>query len=109
MPPRPYTPAEGGSTSGANVTFFWENGHANPTHSATSTARWRITVTTQRDGGGTTKVDTGWISGLLPTSNSKLISGLPANGGTYYWQMRYSRAAFPNEDLMTESYKFKSQ
>lgn len=103
MPPIISKPTEGGSTKTNTSTFDLKNAHY--PHPGTNTTKWKITITTQRDNGGTLKTQTSWNFSAIPSSCS--VSGLPADGGTYYCQIVYVKSGSADSWVGTSN-KFTS-
>jgi len=84
MPPKVLDPSHDGETRTKSYYFSLTNGHG--THAPTSIDRWRVTVTTKMDGGGTKKTQTSWSTGAIA---SCVVAGLPADNLSYYGQIEY--------------------
>lgn len=86
MPPIIINPPSNGSTNGTSYYFNQTNAHG--THSETAVARWKLTVTTLPDNGGTLKTQTAWSYGPIATCQ---VNNLPANNAYYYGQIVYEK------------------
>lgn len=84
MPPKILDPSHDGTTRTESYYFSLTNQHG--THPATPIDRWRVTVTTASDGGGTKKTQTSWSTGAIATC---LVTGLPADNLNYWGQIEY--------------------
>lgn len=101
MPPMVLNPPNNGSTQGTSCLFTPTNAHG--AHPATSVVRWKMTVTTAQNNGGTLITQTPWST--QPISPCQ-VTNLPANS-TYCWvQIIYDKPS--GGPLVSVSNKFKS-
>ncbi len=103
MPPKLLQPPPDGFTQGSSYFFNPTNAHG--THQAVTFTRWKLTVTTAPDNGGTLKTQTGWFTTPIAT---KQLTSLPANNLFYYGQIVYEKPGIAGE-FSSGSNKFQSR
>jgi hypothetical protein len=101
MPPVVLDPPNNGVTSGSSYSF--SNANAHGIHPSTSVAKWKVTVTTGLNNGGTLITETAWSTDPI---GSCLVNNLPANSGWYYGQLIYVKPA--GDQYVSSSNKFQS-
>jgi hypothetical protein len=102
MPPIVVDPPNNGVTSGASYSF--SNANAHGIHPPTSVSRWRVTVTTGLNNGGTLITQTPWYATAI---GSCVVDNLPANSSWYYGQLIYEKTT--GGQYISSSNKFQSR
>lgn len=101
MPPLVLDPPNNGVTRSHSYAFIPTNAHG--THPKTSITRWKVTVTTLPDNGGTLITQTAWSTEPITTCP---VNNLPANNLYYYGQLVYEKPT--GGTWVTASNKFQS-
>jgi hypothetical protein len=86
MPPIVLDPPNNGVTRSSFYNFSNTNAHG--IHPAISVTRWKVTVTTGLNNGGTLITQSAWFTTPITTCP---VSNLPADNASYYGQIVYEK------------------
>ena len=86
MAPKVLDPINDGTTNTSSYSFVPTNAHG--IHPTTPVARWKVTVTTGSNNGGTLITQTVWFTTPIATC---LVNNLPANNSYYWGQIVYEK------------------
>jgi len=86
MPPIVFDPPNNGVTRSHSYAFIPTNAHG--IHPKTTVSRWKVTVTTLTNNGGTLKTQTAWFPDPITTC---AVNNLPADNLYYFSQVVYEK------------------